>query len=481
MGNILKKIILSLVVLGLAAYGGSVAYLQHWDHATAPQLPANSPTRNDPVALAAFNSLREARCDFCHATHTELPFYFHVPLANQLMSKDVSEGLRHFRIEPVLSALQEGKPVNEEQLGRIEEVISQGRMPPDLYVFMHWHAHLNAQQNQAVLSWVQQERRQHYAMPGVASDHAADPIQPVPASLPVNAEQVALGQKLFFDKQLSGDGTLNCASCHDLQHGGVDHLVTATGIHGQKGPINVPTVYNAVFNVLQFWDGRAKDLADQAAGPVMNPLEMGSHDWNDVAARLNRDPAYAAQFQSAFGSPVIDQRSVTSAIAAYETTLITPDSRFDKYLKGDAQAINAEEKHGYELFKQVGCSGCHNGVAVGGGAFEVMGLEGNYFGDRGGQLTAADAGRIGVTKDPLDDHRFKVPTLRNVALTAPYFHDGSAKTLEQAVREMARYQTPDHNMSDADVQAIVAFLNTLTGTYQGKSLATDDSQAATAK
>lgn len=474
----MKKIILSLVVLGLAAYGGSVAYLQHWDHATAPQLPADSPTRSDPVALAAFGALREARCDFCHAAHTELPFYFHVPLANQLMSKDVSEGLRHFRIEPVLAALQQGKPVNEEQLGRIEEVISQGRMPPDLYVFMHWHAHLDARQNQAVLTWVQDERRRHYATAGVAAGHAADPIQPIPAALPVNPSQVALGQKLFFDKQLSGDGTLNCASCHDLQHGGVDGLVTATGIHGQKGPINVPTVYNAVFNVLQFWNGRARDLADQAGGPVMNPVEMGSHDWSQVADRLNKDPAYAAQFQAAFGSPQIDQRSVTSAIAAFETTLITPDSRFDQYLKGNDQAITAEEKHGYALFKSVGCAGCHNGVAAGGGAFEVMGLEGNYFGDRGGKLSDADSGRFAVTHDPLDQERFKVPTLRNVALTAPYFHDGSAKTLEQAVREMAKYQTPDQHMSDADVHAIVAFLNTLTGTYQGKSLAADASSGA---
>ncbi|MHC1479483.1 cytochrome-c peroxidase [Frateuria aurantia] len=467
----MKKIILSLLGLGVVAYAGSVAYLQYWDHATAPRLPADSPTRQDAVAMAAFSALREARCDFCHASHTELPFYFHVPLANQLMSKDVSEGLRHFRIEPVLAALQQGKPVSEEQLGRIEEVISQGRMPPDLYVFMHWHAHLNASQDQAVLSWVQDQRRRYYATPGVAADHAADPIQPIPESLPVNAAQVALGEKLFFDKQLSGDGSLNCASCHDLQHGGVDGLVTATGIHGQKGPINAPTVYNAVFNKLQFWNGRAKDLAEQAGGPVMNPLEMGSHDWTAVAARLNQNPAYAAQFQSAFGSPLIDQHSVTAAIAAFETTLITPDSRFDKYLKGDSQAITAEEKHGYALFRQIGCSGCHNGVAAGGGAFEVMGLEGHYFDDRGGKLTDADAGRIAVTKDALDNNRFKVPTLRNVALTAPYFHDGSAKTLEQAVREMARYQTPDKDISDADVKAIVAFLDTLTGTWQGKPLA----------
>jgi cytochrome c peroxidase len=466
-----RKFVLSVAALGCVAYGGVVGYLTHFDHETAPTLGTNSPTLTDPVASAAFAALREARCDYCHARNTDLPFYFHVPVANQLMRRDLEQGLRHFRIEPVLASFQTGAVPSEEQLARIEEVVRQNRMPPTLYLLMHWHADLSQAQRDALLTWIAAERRAHYATQGVAARFAAEPVQPIPDALPVDATKVALGQRLFFDKQLSGNGTLNCASCHGLDHGGVDGRVTALGINDQHGPINVPTVYDAAFNKTQFWNGRAATLADQAAGPVMNPLEMGSHDWTGVAAKLKQDPSYVVAFQGAFGSDDITKERITAAIAEYEKTLITPDSRFDRYLKGDDQALSAQEKNGYALFKSVGCSGCHNGVALGGQAFEAMGLEGDYFAARGGSLTDADKGRYAVTHADSDLERFKVPNLRNIALTAPYFHDGSIKTLDQAVREMARYQTPDHDLSAQDVSDIVAFLKTLTGTYQGHQLA----------
>lgn len=462
-----RKAILGIVAVGGIAYGGTVAYLTHFDHETAPA-PAGANV--DAVSATALNVLREARCDYCHAAKVELPFYFKVPVANQLMNRDRDQGLRHFRVEPVIEALQTGKVPGEEAMARIEEVVRQNRMPPSLYLLMHWHAHMSTEQRDAVLAWIAQERREHYATSGVAARFAAEPVQPVPAALPVDANKVALGQRLFFEKKLSENGELNCASCHSLQHAGMDGLVTATGIFGQKGPINDPTVFNAALNQSQFWNGRAATLADQAAGPVMNPLEMGSHDWGAVADRLRADPTYVADFQTAFGRADINQDTITAAIAEFEKTLLTPDSRFDQYLKGDDTALNTQEKHGYELFKTVGCSGCHTGASMGGQAFEVMGLEGDYFAARGGAVTDADKGRFTVTHQPQDMERFKVPNLRNVALTAPYFHDGSIKTLDGAVREMARYQTPDHDISDQDVADIVAFLNTLTGKYQGQTL-----------
>ncbi|WP_182355293.1 cytochrome-c peroxidase [Komagataeibacter europaeus] len=462
-----KTAVAGLVAAGIVAYGGTVAYLTHFDHAGAPA-PAGAGV--DPTSAAALNVIREARCDYCHAAKVDLPFYFSLPVANTLMSHDRDQGLRHFRVEPVINALQNGGVPDQEPLARIEEVINQNRMPPTLYLLMHWHAHLSAAQRESMLAWIAQVRRQHYATPGVADRFAAEPVQPVPESVPVDSHKVALGQRLFFDRKLSGDGTLNCASCHSLQHGGVDGLVTATGIHGQKGPINVPTVYDAVFNKWQFWNGRAGTLAQQAAGPVMNPVEMGSHDWTSVAARLREDPTYGPDFQAAYGSDTIDENTITDAIGEYEKTLVTPDSRFDQYLKGDDAALNTQEKHGYALFKQVGCSGCHTGPSMGGQAFEPLGLEGNYFSARGGKLTDADKGRFEVTHDPADMERFKVPNLRNIALTGPYFHDGSIKTLDGAVRDMARYQTPDHDISNQDVADIVAFLNTLTGRYQGETL-----------
>ncbi|MBS4073855.1 cytochrome-c peroxidase [Ameyamaea chiangmaiensis] len=464
------KLLGGLAVAGAVAYGGVVAYLTHFDHAGAPELSVSSPTRHDPVALAAFNVLREARCDYCHAAHTTLPFYFHLPVARQLMASDLQSGLRHFRVEPVLAAFEAGTAPSVEQLSRIEEVINQNRMPPTLYLLMHWHAYLDEAQRHAVIDWINQTRRTHYATPGVAASFAAEPVQPIPESVAVNEAQAALGKRLFFEKALSGDGTLSCASCHALNKGGVDNLVTADGIHHQRGPINVPSVFDSGFNASQFWDGRAATLADQAAGPVMNPVEMGSHDWAGVADRVRTDPSYVAAFQSAFGNDTIDRTTITTAIAEYEKTLITPDSRFDLYLKGDAGAITAQEKRGYDLFKSVGCSGCHSGVAMGGQAYEAMGLEGPYFDDRHAAYQKVDNGRQNVTGEASDHNRFKVPNLRNVALTGPYFHDGSATTLEQAVRAMARYQTPDHAISDRDVTDIVAFLKTLTGKYQGTPL-----------
>ncbi|WP_407927061.1 cytochrome-c peroxidase [Acetobacter garciniae] len=464
----LKRIVAALIGAGIVAYGGTVAFLQHFDHGLAPALPASSPTRKDPVALAAFNVMSEARCDYCHATGRELPFYFNLPIAHTLMSSDLEQGRRHFRIEPVLAALQEGKAPSEEQLSRIEEVIVQNRMPPTLYLLLHWHAHLSNADRQAVLAWVRDARLRYYPDTAAAAQFAGEPVRTVPA-VAVDAAKVELGRKLFFDKTLSGDGTVSCASCHDLERGGVDHLKTATGISGQKGPINVPTVYDAYFKIAQFWNGRAADLAAQAAGPVMNPLEMGSHDWTIVASKLG--PDYGPMFQTAFGPDAKpDEQTITTAIAEFEKTLVTPDSAFDLYLKGKTDAISDQAKRGYERFKAIGCSGCHSGIGLGGGGYEAMGLEADYFKDRGGPVTDADEGRYTVTHQDQDRYRFVVPNLRNIALTAPYFHDGSVATLEDAVRKMAHYQTPDSTPSDQDVADIVAFLKTLTGTYDGHVL-----------
>lgn len=468
-GNLrMKRIISGLVAVVLVTYGGTVAYLTHFDHAGGPVLAADSPTQHDSLALAAFNALHEARCDYCHSKNTDLPFYFSLPIASSLMQHDLEQGLRHFRIEPVFDAFNKGQPPAIEQLSRIEEVIRQNRMPPSLYLFLHWHAYLSKSQRQAILDWIDSLRRQYYATPGVAPQFAAEPVQPIPAMLPpIRQDVVALGKKLYYEKLLSGDNSVSCASCHSLNTAGVDGLVTSTGIGGQKGPINAPTVYNSVFNIVQFWNGRAKDLAEQAAGPVMNPVEMGSHDWNVVAGKLAANPDYVNAFAAVFPGRPIDKATITDAIAEFEKTLITPDSRFDQYLKGNVTVLNDQEKHGYALFKSVGCAGCHSGIGMGGGAMEQLGLEGDYFSARGGAVTSADEGRFTVTKDPLDQKRQKIPLLRNVALTGPWFHDGSVKTLEQAVRLMARYQTPQHDLSEQQVADITAFLKTLTGKYNG--------------
>ncbi|GBR13682.1 cytochrome-c peroxidase [Asaia spathodeae] len=468
--RLVRNGIAGLVVAAALAYGGTIAFLTRFDHQGAPRLPTNSATWHDPKALAAFNALGEARCDYCHTRTADLPFYFKLPFANQIMKRDLVAGQRHFRIDPIIAAFQAGKPPSVEQLSRIEEVIQQNRMPPAAYLLMHPHAYMTEKSRSDVLAWITDQRRRYYATPGVAPQFAGEVIQPIPENVPVDWTKAELGRQLFFDRRLSGDGKMNCASCHGLDKGGVDNLVTATGINDQKGPINVPTVYNAVFSIAQFWNGRAADLAAQAAGPVTNPVEMGAHDWDGVAAIIAAAPEYRTAFASLYGAGAVNQKTVTNAIAEYEKTLITPDSPFDLYLKGDNSAITAQEKRGYERFKAIGCSGCHSGVAVGGDAYEVMGLEGPYFSERKAGLTDVDSGREGFTHAIEDHQRFKVPNLRNIALTAPYFHDGSAGTLEQAVRLMARYQTPYPDLPERDVDDIVAFLKTLTGKYQGVPL-----------
>ncbi|GAB6853807.1 cytochrome c peroxidase [Asaia astilbis] len=468
--NLVKKSLAGLAAIGVVAYGSTIAYLTHFDHQGAPRLPTSSATWHDPKALAAFNAFRETRCDYCHTKTADLPFYFKLPFANQIMKRDLVAGQRHFRIDPILAAFKAGTPPSVEQLSRIEEVILQNRMPPAAYLLMHPHAYMTEKTRSDVLAWIADQRRRYYATPGVAPQFAGEVIQPIPESIPVDWAKAALGRKLFFDHRLSGDGKLNCASCHGLDKGGVDNLVTAKGINGQTGPINVPTVYNAVFSIAQFWNGRAADLAAQAAGPVTNPVEMGAHDWEGVAATIAAVPEYDAAFSSLYGAQSVNQKTVTNAIAEYEKTLITPDSPFDLYLKGDNSAITAQEKRGYARFKEIGCAGCHSGVAVGGDAYEVMGLEGPYFTDRKALLTAVDSGREGFTHAIEDHQKFKVPNLRNIALTAPYFHDGSAATLDEAVRKMALYQTPYPSLSQRDVDDIVAFLKTLTGKYQGVPL-----------
>jgi cytochrome c peroxidase len=287
----------------------------------------------------------------------------------------------------------------------------------------------------------------------------SEPLQPLPEPAGLNMEKVLLGRALFHDPILSGDGTLSCATCHSLDHGGAEPRKTSKGIKGQLGPINSPTVLNASLNLAQFWDGRAKDLQEQAEGPVANPMEMGE-TWENVVKKLDKHAEYKPALDKLYDDGVT-KANISDAIAEYERSLLTP-SRFDAYLKGDPDAITAEEKAGYETFKEVGCTACHMGVNVGGTMFQKMGLVDDYFADRGTEITDADLGRFNVTKRDSDKHFFKVPSLRNIALTPPYLHDGSQQTLEDTVKIMGKYQL-GRDLSDEQVNAIVLFLKSLTG------------------
>ena len=290
-----------------------------------------------------------------------------------------------------------------------------------------------------------------------------EPIQPIPEKINLDAAKVALGGQLFQDKRLSHDDTLSCASCHALEKGGTDQLAHSVGIGGALGGVNAPTVLNSGLNYRQFWNGRANTLEDQVNGPTHNPKEMGS-DWDEIMGKLRRDARYQAAFAALYPDG-IHPRNVRDAIATYERSLVTPDSRFDRYLRGDQTALSASEKRGYLLFKQDGCVSCHQGANIGGNMFQKFGVMGDYFAARGHE-TDADIGRYAVTGRESDKHVFRVPSLRNVALTAPYFHDGSATTLPQAVEVMAMYQL-GRPLEPNELVQIVDFLNSTTGKQPG--------------
>lgn len=296
---------------------------------------------------------------------------------------------------------------------------------------------------------------------------SSEPITPIPENAAnVDAKKVALGNLLFHETSLSHDNTVACAGCHQLANGGVDGLQFSLGIKGNVSTINTPTVFNSTFNFRQFWNGRAKTLDEQIAGPIHNAREMGS-SWDEVIAKLKQDGAYVAAFSQSYKNGITPE-NVTDALANFLRTLITPNSRFDKYLKGDIDALTSYEVSGYALFTSYGCIACHQGVNIGGNMFEKLGIMRDYFKERG-NITEADQGRYALTGNPADMHVFKVPGLRNVALTAPYLHDGTAKTLEDAVNIMGKYQL-GINLPAEDVARITAFLRTLTGEYNGKPL-----------
>lgn len=291
-------------------------------------------------------------------------------------------------------------------------------------------------------------------------------FKPIPTQTPAikgiesTPERVELGKMLYFEPRLSESHAISCNSCHIVGLGGVDLQETSIGHRWQRGPRNAPTVLNAVFNTAQFWDGRAKDLEEQAGGPLLNPIEMGTTE-KHVVEQLKGIPGYVDKFKQAFpdqADPVTFE-NVRDTIALFEATLLTPNSPFDRYLEGEEKAMTGEQKEGLQLFINKGCAGCHKGINVGGGMYAPFGVvekPGAEF------LPSTDKGRFEVTKTVSDEYVFKVPTLRNIALTPPYFHTGNAWDLRQAVAVMGASQL-GIELTDEEVDKITAFMHALTG------------------
>lgn len=448
---------IALWPLGLAALAGIMSSCGSSDY---------KKYANDEAKQVA-SILRANGCLECHAADAPVPFYGKLPLIGPVVQADMKEGTHYLDLTAMVEALENGTPVSETDLAKVENTALSGSMPPAKFYMAHWGTKLNSDERGILIKWAKNERRLHFTSPTVAEEFAAEPVQPLPASLSTDSAKVALGFALYHDTRLSGDNTISCATCHGLNTAGVDRKQYSEGINGQFGGVNAPTVYNSALNFLQFWDGRAADLKEQAAGPPLNPVEMGCASFDEICAKLADDKVFSTQFLAVYPEG-FNQSTVTDAIAEFEKTLLTP-SRFDHYLMGDKNALTAEEVEGYQLFKDNKCATCHVGMNLGGQSFEYMGIKDNYFDYRGTGLTDGDNGRFAVTKNEADRHRFKTPTLRNVLLTAPYMHDGTIKTIEDAIQVMHEFQIGRH-ISDAETAKIVAFLGTLNGEYNGAKL-----------
>lgn len=287
----------------------------------------------------------------------------------------------------------------------------------------------------------------------------AEPISPLQAPQNLSPAKVELGRRLFHDKRLSADNSISCGTCHNIRQGGSDGLETPIGCRGLRGSLNTPTVFNCSLSLAQFWDGRVTTLEQQVSGPIHNPIEMAT-TWPAVIYKLKQDKAFEQTFLDEYPDG-IREAAIIDAIATFERSLITVNAPFDRYLQGETTAISDEAFQGYLLFKNFGCISCHQGNAVGGNMFQKFGVMEDYF-DSDAASSNTDRGRINVTDRPADLHRFKVPSLRNIELTGPYFHHGQTKTLWEAIEIMALHQLGT-DLNATETRLIEAFLKSLTG------------------
>ena len=420
------------------------------------------------VDSTAKSVLQWNHCLQCHSYNPELPIYASFPIISEMLASDMEQGYQHADLKPFMDLLDYNTQLPEAMLAKIEQTLLEGTMPPLSYVAVHWGKGINRKEKALLLDWIY-NKRQVYYVPGLAAEPFANAmVQPLFDSLDFQPHIAVLGEQLFHDVRFSIDNTVSCATCHGLQTGGVDRKPVSEGIKGSFGNINSPTVFNAAYNILQFWDGRAIDLQEQAAGPPMNPVEMGSISWDSIVAKFPEEDPFTVQFLAAFPEG-LNQKTLTAAIAEFEKTLTTPNSRFDQYLKGKEDALTLQEKRGFELFQAHRCATCHVGMLMGGQSFEKMGLKADYFANRGGEVKTSDYGLFNTTKREYDKFRLKTPTLRNIALTPPYFHDGTQKTLNEAVESMLKYQTGTR-MKPSELEDLTLFLHSLTGYYRGKLL-----------
>lgn len=447
-------------VFGVAVMGGvvcAVSALSQKLLEPAPPLPERIDMKTaDNMA----QTLLQAKCAACHGAKPEFNSFINF-FSGNLLRRDIENARRAWKMEgdaSVRSGLVDYL--------KMDHVLRTRNMPPVQYTVVHLGSRLTPQ-DVALL-------RLRYSEQG-AAQRRFRPIEPVEVK-PEELVRAHLGYLLYHDARLSTNNAVSCSSCHDMSLGGTDHKAKSEGVPGpdgkpQLGGVNAPTVFNASGHIRQFWDGRAADLKEQAGGPPLNPVEMGyaaPEDWALIAEKLREDSLLVALFDYVYGEQGITGDTITDAIAAFESTLVTPDSAFDRYLKGDASAIDDEQKQGLSSFVSYGCATCHAGPALGGLSFEHINKRAPLRAHAAGYQEGA-WGLQDFTKQPEHRDLFRVPTLRNVALTYPYFHTGTVQSLQEAVRIMFETQA-GIQPSGALLRAVTRFLEAQTGSFRGKPL-----------
>lgn len=425
------------------------------------QIPRPAPQNASALHEEACDII-QSKCSDCHDSSKAPPFYAKIPVLGAPVMKDYTQGIRHWDPFDRSYLGDKGKthscepPFSLSIAEKTRKVLSADTMPPRIYTTVHWGSGLSRSEKEILSAWAINIRAEWLTSHAITAK-ANQSYIPIPAAIPYNKSKAALGKKLYNDKRLSTDNTISCASCHDLAKGGTDNLRYSEGVNKQLGGVNAPTVYNAAFNIRQFWDGRAANLAEQAGGPPLNPVEMASTNWTQIVVKLDADEELKKEFLKVYPEGFREQ-TICDAIAEYEKTLLTPGSPFDRYLGGETSAIDKDEKKGFDLFNKYTCVSCHNGPSLGGQSFEYADLKADYFNGR--ELTDGDLGLKAFSKMEKDAKRFKVPSLRNLKRTAPYMHDGSKQTIGEAVESMLRCQV-GVPVKDKEVLMLVDFLETL--------------------
>ena len=425
-----------------------------------------APSNKLSVQEQVVTIVEEGGCFVCHGGPDFYP-NINVPVFGHMIEKKAEKGVRYANAFSVLMHLNNDEAVDESIPIKMQKVISERSMPPLSYSIIHWKSAIIKDKQKILLHWLYDHLSTEHDWPVPTKERTFEPIIPVPDSLPANLSKVNLGRILFNDPRLSADSTVSCATCHKLDQGGADNMNFSLGAFAQPGRYSTTTIFNAAFQQFFFWDGRVSSLALQSALMLTDPVIMGNESFEEITDRLEADPDFTSLFTATY-TEGFSAENITDALAEYHKVLITPDAPFDQFLKGDGEAISPDAKKGYDLFKKIGCASCHNGVAIGGNSLEYMGLSNKFFPSRD-KVQLPDLGRYRVTGLQEDIYKFKVPGLRNVALTYPYFHNSSAPDLETAVKTMAFYQR-DKTLTLKEIREVVSFLRTLTGTFEGKLL-----------